>query len=998
MHSHADLEQRLEAICQSDAWRAWQERLTACFYEKDRKDACIRQVRETVAAQAADLAVEDVEALQKAVVGRLVGLASQAARRPQDPAEPPASRRSPEELEDLVIDQFPYPIAACYRRFTEAASPTGAFGCLLDTFESLLHYLATVVLSVYWRDGAFDTEHNRRLLEKLYKGKWSPGDLMDLLRETTRRYLGRAQALPYPQLCGYLFTPGGNPTPSLAVLEGFVELRNRVWGHGVGRDDRFYGGIVPPHRQRLEEELSRCDWLTTRALWLPKAVAEEGGVTAADLLNGDRRRRNRPVTLPVDPQDLDLHGGDVVPEHTLLLVDEATGHYLPLFPLSLFHFQSAGQGPFFLSDLDWAARAERLKKARYVAYDPLLADHEARAGQPAAGSLEVKVQQLAAALQAQGVALHTMTATVREVEEYDLPEVWTEQQSHLKTFAGRTEWLQHLHAWVDRTADGGYFLLLGPPGQGKSALLAQFAHAEGAGRTDAGRGCLLHMVKSHKQPRRFLQFLLWQTARLLGAPLDAGAYRGDIDDLRNALVGALEKVRQQRGRALLVIDALDELDPSGERITFLPATLPTGVRVVLACRPEIPLVTALRRRLRSLAEAHLPPLTAEDLPLVLERFLEPTRVRMLRRAVDFDALFRRTGGNPLFLKRAMERLLDEVIRAEQQGLPVPAMDVTVFPNTVEAVFEDIYTQVAEKVDGRFTSDAGRHKARLLQLLAVAREALSIDDLRGVLRADGVRLSLEEARDLVLQMSEYLLSYDGERFVPFHQGFTDYLQQKVLGEDGIAEAHRVFCQWLNTPCQRRSHYHARYLPEHVFESGTRFARFGMEHQVQEAFEHLKLWLEDIRKGLTEVDDDYDQLHSYLLSIFQAILILTRFVAMVLVEDLLRQRGELPSEVRKALYWTKRTTPLEWAQWLAIACGHLLQREGQMHCMIEGLPQYATGELLPALRKAIPIRNLIVNGPYLNELAHQQLLVQLEPVFERLTEAIDTVLNWPPLRQT
>src|SRR5262249_13797112 len=148
----------------------------------------------------------------------------------------------------------------------------------------------------------------------------------------------------------------------LLVLEGFVEIRNAVWGHGAGRNDRFYAGIFPGNREKLDEELHRCAWLTIRALWLPKAVDDNGRVTVVDQLNGERRRKDRPVSLQLTPKALDIHGGDVVLERTLLVVDAQTGVYLPLFPLSLFHFQRFGQGLFFLNDLDWVDQAARLKK------------------------------------------------------------------------------------------------------------------------------------------------------------------------------------------------------------------------------------------------------------------------------------------------------------------------------------------------------------------------------------------------------------------------------------------------------------------------------------------------------------------------------------------------------------------------------------------------------------------------------------------------------------
>ncbi|MCS7065431.1 MAG: hypothetical protein NZL85_04040, partial [Fimbriimonadales bacterium] len=368
-----------------------------------------------------------------------------------------------------------------YRRLVEAEPGAGKFGCLLDTFESLLYFLTVVVISQYWREGASDIEHTKRLLEKFYKGKWSVGDLMELLRETTRLYRQRPNDLPYPQLVGYLFTRDGRPTPSLQVLESFVALRNEAWGHGAGRTDSFYRSIFEPNYRLLQEELNRCEWLTTRQLWLPKFIDEQARVVkTADGLMGERRLRDRELNLQLRPEDLDLNGGDVLPEQTLLLVNPDTGEYLPLFPLSLFLFLQQGQAAFFLNTLEWAQQ-RRLQKAHYIAYDPWLQAHEARAQQPPVLSLEAKIQLLEGVLRAQGVQLERLTQLVQPARsDYNLPEVWVEQAYHLKGFVGREGWLQRLRTWLQQSVEGGYFLLLGPQGQGKSALLAQFAYEQGA--------------------------------------------------------------------------------------------------------------------------------------------------------------------------------------------------------------------------------------------------------------------------------------------------------------------------------------------------------------------------------------------------------------------------------------------------------------------------------------------------------------------------------------
>src|SRR5205823_631962 len=126
--------------------------------------------------------------------------------------------------------------------------------------------------------------------------------------------------------------------------------------------------------------------------------------------------------------------------------------------------------------------------------------------------------------------------------------------------------------------EGGCLVLLGPPGQGKSALMAELARRQSG--PERG-GCLLHMIRSHNNPLRFLPALISQAARLARTRFGAQTYRGDVRDLRNSLVRAMEAVRDDPScrRVLVVIDALDELAEGPDRLEFLPQSLPAGVRL-----------------------------------------------------------------------------------------------------------------------------------------------------------------------------------------------------------------------------------------------------------------------------------------------------------------------------------------------------------------------------------------------------------------------------------
>jgi len=194
----------------------------------------------------------------------------------------------------------------------------------------------------------------------------------------------------------------------------------------------------------------------------------------------------------------------------------------------------------------------------------------------------------------------TPTETVNGLEpetgdpDYTLNAVWLEQQSHLKAFVGREMALADISAWIDKHNAGKYLLMKGPPGQGKSALMAKLADQEGR-----RGGCLLHMVKCHSQTRVFVPALISQAAKLCQRTFGLKFYSGDLNDLRNNLVEALDVVHKKFGRAVVVLDALDEMEGEGSDGSFLPHILPAGVRVVMTCRPTGKLVNDLKARLGS---------------------------------------------------------------------------------------------------------------------------------------------------------------------------------------------------------------------------------------------------------------------------------------------------------------------------------------------------------------------------------------------------------------
>jgi hypothetical protein len=245
--------------------------------------------------------------------------------------------------------------------------------------------------------------------------------------------------------------------------------------------------------------------------------------------------------------------------------------------------------------------------------------------------------------------------------------------------------------------------------------------------------------------------------------------------------------------------------------------------VVLTCRPDIPLVQTLRARLDGLTEDDVPALSEEDFRLFLVSRLRPETLQALEASPGVEALYERTGGNPLFLRMAAERIIELARLAAEQGtsLCVAPGDL---PATYEAVFRQVYNRIGERDDTRWRTERGELKAKLLKYLCVARQGLGYEELVGLLEVEGKALTLEDCRDWVDEMSPYLLDTEGGRFKPWHHGLADYVRAQVLGEAGVRQVEQVFCRWLSVSPHGR--YALRHRARHLLAASQAMEAFAL----------------------------------------------------------------------------------------------------------------------------------------------------------------------------
>ncbi|HEY1013128.1 MAG TPA: ATP-binding protein, partial [Herpetosiphonaceae bacterium] len=156
----------------------------------------------------------------------------------------------------------------------------------------------------------------------------------------------------------------------------------------------------------------------------------------------------------------------------------------------------------------------------------------------------------------------------------------------LSQVVGREREIAAIRDLIERqAAAGGYVLISGGPGAGKSCLLAALVGGDGPERAPC------HFVALRPAPGYQLEILQTLVARLALKHELADGYvpLTSYPALRDYFAALLQSIAARGRREVIYIDGLDQLpaDAAGQRdLSFLPATPPPGIVLVLSARPE----------------------------------------------------------------------------------------------------------------------------------------------------------------------------------------------------------------------------------------------------------------------------------------------------------------------------------------------------------------------------------------------------------------------------
>jgi TPR repeat protein len=416
-----------------------------------------------------------------------------------------------------------------------------------------------------------------------------------------------------------------------------------------------------------------------------------------------------------------------------------------------------------------------------------------------------------------------------------------EMLRHHERFVGREELLRDLSQRLLAPAPRP-LCIMGSEGRGKSALLSaliwRLAKSQkllGAVSVSAQQAspwlpaCLLHFGKKSRDPALILRSLLEQANALLiqpvilpvrelsdlgmgamllhherlvpssrwqredqlealyatGAPQAAQRETSQVERLRGTLHAALVRLVEERGQALLVVDALDEISRDGTGLEFLP-DVPAEVGVLFSTRPHQSILDVIERRFRP-QWVELPGLSTDDIA-VLTRVSDQSWIEQVRE---------HTQGTP--------SLVHNIALQAQEHSDHTSVDIRA---ASQAVYED---QVRRwRMAG--CAEANDPRYQVLRLLAVLEpvQPVPLSAVQGFLELRRLPCSQRELHTLLDAVSDQIEGLRANRVKLAAESLASHVRRKTLSDRDLRALLGQVADWLVEDTQVESAISAKFV--------------------------------------------------------------------------------------------------------------------------------------------------------------------------------------------
>ncbi len=360
-----------------------------------------------------------------------------------------------------------------------------------------------------------------------------------------------------------------------------------------------------------------------------------------------------------------------------------------------------------------------------------------------------------------------------------------------RDFVGREFVFDAVNHFTD-THSRGYFFIRGDPGVGKTALAAQMVRVNG----------YVHHFNIRSEGINTAELFLRNICAQLIAvyqlnytslPDEATQDGRFLSQLLEEVSGKLEVGE----KAIIVVDALDQVDTSRSLLSsnplYLPLTLPQGMYIIVTMR-KVPLALRLECEQATLDIEHDSAANIADIHNYVERATARPGIQayIATQGMDTESftelLVQKSGGNFMYL----HYLLPEIERGSSKEL-----SLGVLPTGLSNYYEDQW----RRIRGRDEEDWFKYKLPIIMALTVVKEPISIDliaDFSGVRERTRIREVLSEWAPF---LHEEQVIFEGSlqrRYHIYHPSFQDFITRKEEVEDervSLRQAHKKIADTL-----------------------------------------------------------------------------------------------------------------------------------------------------------------------------------------------------------
>lgn len=257
------------------------------------------------------------------------------------------------------------------------------------------------------------------------------------------------------------------------------------------------------------------------------------------------------------------------------------------------------------------------------------------------------------------------------------------------------------------------------------------------------------------------------------------AATSELVQYRRALYLVLERVTQERGPVVLIIDAIDEITTNGGELEFLPERLPVGVSAVVTGRQNTRALDWLVNN-REVDRIRLTGLDRDEIPLLTQ--------------IDSS-------------DGAAEASFNERVIKASQGWPVLVLAAAKSAREQRDNLNAV--QVDRSVDSVFARQAGEWHAsssnppdllpQVLLLLAIFEPVtpLELGLIQSFLEYQDIKLSLADLRQELLPVGSQLEGMSVGRAKLGLKAFAEYVRDRYCSKRDLREAIESVVSWLIT---------------------------------------------------------------------------------------------------------------------------------------------------------------------------------------------------------